>query len=719
MDRTAVAIATQVLGDCSQFSEEPIEKIIAFDREREKAGKPISGLLPYAEAALIACIDDDALYRQKERELLKDDDLDPALRARLEQGAADDPLLLAQQRLQEDRTEHYGGVYNRVAGPLGRFALSGVMIPFNIVRGVVDIFASENKRDPLSLRQRQALVHWQEYLRENPDSKDARRLKKRVAKFEKLYIETIVEHQLREAKKFLSMGFPDGARFHLEAILSLVPNHREATRLLAIADQQTATRQLANQRSVESPKQWLPDDQIPIAHEIGSSLLSETLLPPPPPEKAAKPLAQTLAFAEANEFEDKGEETIAIKAYGKIAKKRNQSSGMQRHALSIVDRPAENPYRFFRESKRTDGWRRTRWVMFGPLANGPKRRGLFRPLEWVLEAPALINTIVTLPGRLIGYSNMKPWPFGREVKIHADRYLARHPEGEHEDEVLDWMRWFEGRRHNAIGSLEFARRQGGLSPKEEHKLMEKAADQMLLASEREPQPELRMAMLQRTAGEFPNTEAGQKAGYAARELWEHISPQQIRITRGFLLEHPEVAGPRGLGLRRQLLDEEPRNSELHPEGVTILGGRVIRIAYVDWHGDEDEPPEYSYERLSAEHLSRLVALLDETSQRKGKIDRDYEHGADANRDYFFERARLGLTDTPDMRTSAYSSYTFEGVREKYGLVRSRESILPVDLVFQGSLEEMSVGAFPRLRMPVETPDSVLYREASRAIRQDC
>jgi hypothetical protein len=49
------------------------------------------------------------------------------------------------------------------------------------------------------------------------------------------------------------------------------------------------------------------------------------------------------------------------------------------------------------------------------------------------------------------------------------------------------------------------------------------------------------------------------------------------------------------------------------------------------------------------------------------------------------------------------------MRERYGMVRARESILPFDLVFQGSLSDLSLGVFPRIHAPAETPDSFLYR----------
>jgi len=49
------------------------------------------------------------------------------------------------------------------------------------------------------------------------------------------------------------------------------------------------------------------------------------------------------------------------------------------------------------------------------------------------------------------------------------------------------------------------------------------------------------------------------------------------------------------------------------------------------------------------------------------------------------------------------------MRERYGVVRGRESILPFDLVFQGSFSDFQLGAYPRWRPPEETPDAFLYR----------
>ena len=171
------------------------------------------------------------------------------------------------------------------------------------------------------------------------------------------------------------------------------------------------------------------------------------------------------------------------------------------------------------------------------------------------------------------------------------------------------------------------------------------------------------------------------------------------MTRGFLEEHPHLAGPDGIGLEAIYLDGEPRNGELHPEGVSLVGGRTLELSFLAESGDEDDLPERRYRAVSEERLARLVSLLDETSLRLATLERDYDHALDPDRDRYFERARLGVADSPDVRAAARSDYAFQGMRETYGIVRSRESILPFELVVQGSLYDFGFGVFPRIRMP--------------------
>ncbi len=143
--------------------------------------------------------------------------------------------------------------------------------------------------------------------------------------------------------------------------------------------------------------------------------------------------------------------------------------------------------------------------------------------------------------------------------------------------------------------------------------------------------------------------------------------------------------------------------------MTFLGGRVVEFNLVDESGDEEDAPVKVRHEVSNERLARCAAMLEETTLRNARIDPDDELAPDPERDLYFERARLGLTEDLDRRPSAQSTYVFEGMRERYGMVRGRDSILPFDLVVTGSFLDLSIGAYPRWRQPKETPDAFHYR----------
>ena len=66
--------------------------------------------------------------------------------------------------------------------------------------------------------------------------------------------------------------------------------------------------------------------------------------------------------------------------------------------------------------------------------------------------------------------------------------------------------------------------------------------------------------------------------------------QSIRMTRGFLIENPQVSGPHSLGIRQALIDGDNANGELHPRGVSFIGGRYLEFEFLAASGDEDDPP---------------------------------------------------------------------------------------------------------------------------------
>ena len=380
---------------------------------------------------------------------------------------------------------------------------------------------------------------------------------------------------------------------------------------------------------------------------------------------------------------------------------------MARHARALVESPAQNPWQAFQAAQGGDTRRTAAVVALGPLATGPRDRDLPKGVEWLLEAPTLMPVLGGIPWRVV-QTAIAP-PQSKAPAIAADRYLDRFPNGEHASELRRWLIDFESDRKRFVRAHTLASEAPDADPEEIAELAEAAAKQSIEIANRQKRRDVRLGILRSAAERFPDTDSGQHADTLAREEIEKASEQKIRISRGFLEENPDLAGPGGLGLRADLLDGDVHDGELHPEGVTLLGGRTLGIALVAPGGDQNDEPEIVQQRVSAERLSRLVSLLAETSLRNALLDPMAEQGSDARRDLYFERARLGVDDQIDARATAESTYVFVGARERYNVVRSRESILPVEIVISGSLPDLGLGAFPRIRMPKETPDAVLYK----------
>ncbi|MEZ4280438.1 MAG: hypothetical protein R3F21_12615 [Myxococcota bacterium] len=318
-------------------------------------------------------------------------------------------------------------------------------------------------------------------------------------------------------------------------------------------------------------------------------------------------------------------------------------------------------------------------------------------------------TIVMAPIRAL-ISPFTGFPdFQRATALAGYRYLLRHPEGAHQREVVEWLYAYERGEDRHGRALRLADLIPDFPAQERLELVEKSASEQIEQLERLERRDQRASVLRGVATEFPDSEGGRDAGQLARRELEQASPQNIRISRGFLRENPSVAGETGLGLNPKLLNGDVRDGELHEDGVVLRGGRVLEILLTAEGRDEDAPPVSRAQRISKRRLTRLAAALDEAVRRNSLIDAGARFDADANRETYLEQARLGLTDEADLRPTAESTFVYESLRERYGAVRGRDSLLPFDLVFRGSLGDFSLGAFPRWRPPQETPDAFLYR----------
>ena len=710
-DRAARSLAEAALGTDPTAARAQLAAFETTERLRVATGEPPSGLFAYARNLVDSTSNDPIVYRRATAQLLEDDDIDPALRKQLEMEVADDPLLLADKRIGEGRRTRIARDVNALSEALGRSLLSFVFLPIRVAQAVINVAVAEHLDDPISVQERQALAHWKEYVEGHPDTPEAHELIARIDELQQSWFDTKRRRSVRAAEQALDHNQNALALLLADRALRYAPGDMTATRLRDDAKRRQANQQADLAQSLAATPGPLPDEGNPEARQLMVAQLaggdvpaeSDALLAADP----AGPLADGARFSHANAIGEAGQESAMWDALAEIAGDDPATHPMARHANALVESPFQNPWEAFEAAKGGDTRKAASFIALGPLQGGARDRDLPRSIEWLLEAPTLMPVLGGIPWRLV-QTAIAP-PEAKAPALAASRYLERYPNGEHAAELRDYLVEHESDEGHWVRAHATASEISNTPSNELAELAEKAAAQSIEQAGKQQRRDIRLAILQATSERYPDTKSGRRANELLHKEIDEATEQKIRISRGYLIENRNVAGAGGLGLRPELLDGDKHNGELHPLGVTLLGGRVLEIAMLAPSGDEDDEPKTLRQTVSAERLSRVVSLLEETSARNALLDPLAEQGADARRDFFFERARLGIADTPDARPTAESTYAFVGMREKYNMVRSRESILPVEIVISGSLPDLGLGAFPRLRTPKQTPDAVLFK----------
>jgi len=707
-DRATRTLASAVLLDDAAGARSAAERIETLDGDRLRSGAAPSGLAPFAADAVNATEHDALARRRAQKALLDRDDVPEALERRLEAELEDDPLTLADARLEDARRTRVGRFVNALTSSLGASFSNPTLVPVRLASRLLQLGLTERVEDDLLPPERQALGHWKAFVERNPGSPEARALLDEIDEAQQRWQETQRTRSLRRSRQALDSEQPDVARLLAERALRYAPEDPKATDLRDAAQRQIERRSVDRMRSLDAR----PTVDARKERSLAVALLLRD-------ENAAGkarglataagdgPLADEAALSLALTVAEAGRERDAWKAIEAVADGDVSESNMSRHARAWLTSGEQNPARAFRISRRQARGRYARVVLLGPLAAGAPDYDLPRAVEWLVVIPRLPGMLFGLPMRLLGAPfqgpDMKP------TAAYARRYLERFPDGEQADSMREWLIDFERDRGNAVAAFTLAESAPDPDPEEVEELRKEASEHALAIAEAEPRYEARIGLLLEVARLFPETEAAHAAGLQLREESERASLQRIRIAKSYLLENPIVVGPRGFALKPELLDGERENGELHADGMTLLGGDVVEFAYLGPGRGSDDPPERRREHLSRERIMRGVAQLEENEARLFRTDPDLQFEPDASRDLFLERARLGVAETVDPRPQARSSYAYIGTRERFGVVRGREAILPVEIVLQGSFEDFGLGAFPRLRLPKPTPDQVLYR----------
>jgi hypothetical protein len=697
-ERVAADLAELALADRDELASELLPLLHQYDEARQANGETETGLWDDANE-LIQAGGDESDYADYARRTLERGDPDPALERQLKLYLDSQPLTVARKRLHEDRMMKIAVVVNRLVAPLSRLALGGSLNPIYAARSALTSLLRLRSFPEATTHERQALHAYRDFLERHPESPEAEWVMGEVAHYQEKRARHLHAKTLAVAERALEAGQPEIALVHLDRAERSLPGDDDTRELRRRAVSAAAQRRIWVRESFRSGHA-LPASRATQA--LGAALLTQPMdrvvgLAAQAHHESALP-GDELAFMEALALRSQGDEEAFFSGLSQIARRDPAESHMARHAAHVVRDRQQNPYAYYGSTRARERRRRLSWLFLGRYAQGIPERDLPRPAEWVLAIPGIASTLLTTPVRLLQYPATRV-RFGTGVVNAAESYLVHFPSGVHAE---DLHRELEGRyaQRNQWGqALAHHEARSDPDPQQISKYREKSAERSLAAASGSRRLDSRISIYRAVAAEYSDTAAGKRAASELYELLHANTPQEIRISKEFLAEHPALWRIGALGLRPELMDGEDENGELDDDGVTLLGRRYVRIALVD-----TEPVVVE---LPGENFARLIAALEEASYRRLLADERELPEPDAARDLFFERARLGLLDEADLRPTASSTAVFLGLREKHG--PGRDSILPVEVVLQGSLEDFGFAAVPQLKTPPEPPDAFLYR----------
>ncbi|MFP6640894.1 MAG: hypothetical protein VCC04_11680, partial [Myxococcota bacterium] len=633
-DQAAGKAAAAALADKPKVLQEQVAQIRKIEDTHK--GEDLEIL---SQDLVNATLDDPRDYRAASKKLKRGFGTDPSVQARLDIAVQNDPLALARRRRLDTLEMYWARTFNAVAKTAGQSVLTGfVLAPMQIATTASHFLASFSNDEALSLTDRQALTLHKEYLARHGDADNADSIRRKVETAERKLAITMQSRRMRSARAARDANHHRAAIIDSTRALAWGP-HEEASELKREAEEKLARRHQLMGRSMEA----LNTDDFHHGDEWDEALATELLVTSARGETLSEETIAELRVRTQGDGPRRGEalyilamtqkeagfEEESWRTLGKLARQHHSDDPMSRHASHLLHDPWQNPYGAHKtmvSHRRNDKWR---WRVLAGYSRGSRYPNLPRPVAYVLEGPGIATTVVTSPIRMVFGSFSQEPDFQRPAAVLGYRYLGLYPDGQHSREVITWLFDYEDARGNHSAALRLADFMPRFSPERRKELVEAASTQSLAAAGRARRADQRTQILRRTSTEYPETRAGIVAGKRVRAEFEEDSPQKIRMTRDFLKENRRVAGDSGLGLNPQLINGRLEDGELHPMGVSLLGGRSLRFELISRTGDEDALPRRVEKQVSQERMAQLASMLEETTRRNQLLDHDDTLEADA------------------------------------------------------------------------------------------
>ncbi len=583
VDRRTREMLIDTLIDRKEALAEHLQFFQKEDARLQKQSGSVTGLTERAQDLLNNTIKDRERYLEAQKQAIKNAST-PERKKYLEAVINNDDINQSEQLMRQSSTNLWGGMSNRMLSSVDLVGVaSGNYIGAAAETTISQLYALLDRDMPIE--ERRALARDLDHLKRFPDDPRNAEIRKQIESLEQKKKDALTRKQIAKAEEALSKGDPEKALFFIDIASFMDPQSKAFDTIRQQASKALSELDAARQKSLAarpevkaSAEQRADVKQLLDALTLRDSNHLQRVAIDLDKKYAGKPLADAARDAEAVALEIRGWREAAKKAMEQMAKSSANPEAKQRVAALLAS-PEYNLLTPFQEARTERQLQSAKYVLFGE--DFLKKNLLFAAGAMAAAGPGAVTMLGMANAIMVGnnlYQVMTNNPVSAQPVIDAGvAYVRNHPNSENARDVYKVLaEAYEdrGMLDRAISYHELAG-----SPKEKiDQLKNQAAQFYLNAASKTSARASREYYLTQAVDQNPDSPAAAEAIKKLAQLAKDEN-QGLRMSKQFLLENPELLGPRGLGLKASLFDGNPKNLEIADRGLNLLSDNELLIYY--------------------------------------------------------------------------------------------------------------------------------------------
>ena len=583
VDKRARALMIDALTDNREALVDHLKSLQADDRRLQSQQGTVSGLTEHAQDLLNNTIQDRERYLAAQKDALKNS-ASPARQKYLEAIINRDDLNQSDQLMRQSATNFWGGLANRVLSSVDLIGVaSGNFVGAAAETTVSQLYALMDRDMPA--QERRALARNLDHLKRFPDDPRNGAIVKEIESLDKKKKSALVRKQLDKANEALAKGDFDRALFHAEMASFIDGQSKDAESVRQQAQEGLQQADAARKPSLAAKTE--SDTGAERQRDVARLLEALSLRDSNQIQRVAveldkkyrgSQLADAARDAEAVGLESKGWHEAAKRAIAEIVRS-SVSAEIKQRSAALLQSPEYNlltPFHDAQSERRVDS---VKYVLLGE--NFLRKNLLFAAGAMAAAGPGAVASLGMANAIMVStnfYQVMTDNPVSAQPVIDAGiAYVRSHPNAENAAEIYKVLADAYEERGMFDKAISYHELAG--SPQERiAALEEKSAKALLNAASKSGARGAREYYLTSVIDRHPDTPAAAEATKKLAELAKEEN-QGMRMSKQFLLEHPELHGPRGLGLKAALFDGKPQNMEIADRGINLVSDNEVLIYY--------------------------------------------------------------------------------------------------------------------------------------------